>query len=257
MIKRRPVLWRIAFAAVVAILLGSIPFVFANASTLPVFFWTEDLSEHGACPNGYVALTFDDGPDPATTPRIAQELRNGGARGTFFLIGARAEAHPDIVGQLKARGMGIGNHTYDHPFLDELPPDVAVNEIESTSRILDDLGVAPNFFRPPYGRTNPTVSAAAQSRGMTEVLWTYDSDDYENVPADHLVQMSTKAKNGDIFLFHDGYESTVAAMPRVLANLSARGLCSGRVVPSAVPQQAWVEYDGPDRTYYGATTARW
>lgn len=257
MIKRRPVLWRVAFAAVVAVLLAAIPFVFANASALPVFLWTEDLSEHGACPNGYVALTFDDGPDPATTPRIAQELRNGGARGTFFLIGARAEAHPDIVGQLKGRGMDIGNHTYDHPFLDELPPDAAANEIEVTNRILNNEGVTPTIFRPPYGRTNPAVSAAARARGMTEVLWSFDSDDYANVPPQYMIDMSAKANNGDILLFHDGYESTVAAIPGVLANLSARGLCSGRVVPSAVPQQAWREYTGDDRTYYNATTARW
>jgi len=256
-IKRRPVWWRVAFAAVVAVLLGSIPFVFANASTLPVLLWTEDLSEHGVCPNGYVALTFDDGPDPVTTPRIVQELRNGGARGTFFFIGARAEAHPDITQQIEAQGMTVGNHTYDHPFLNELSPEAVEKEIDSTTRILNDEGTSPTFFRPPYGRTNPTVSAIARSRGLTEVLWTYDSDDYEHVPAQHLIEMSAQAKNGDILLFHDGYESTVAAMPQVLANLSARGLCSGRIVPSTVPQQAWVEYDGDDRTYYNATTARW
>lgn len=257
MIKRRLSLWRLVAATLTILLLGSIPVVLANASELADMLPKGDLSEKGICPNGYVALTFDDGPDPVTTPRIMEELRDGGARGTFFVIGAKAEAHPELIHQLDRDGMTIGNHTYDHPFLDQAPSDVVRNEITHTTQILKDEGVTPTLFRPPYGRTNPSVTATAQSLGLTEALWTYDSDDYDNVTTQQLLTAAGKTRNGDVLLLHDGHQSTVDALPQVLANLTQRGLCSGQVVPSALPQQAWVEYDGPDRTYYNATTARW
>ena len=261
MIKRRPVLWRIAFAIIVAALLGSIPFVFAGASQIPSMVsmvFPEDQSEKGACPNGYVALTFDDGPDPVITPQISQALRNGGARGTFFVVGARAEAHPEIVRQIRAEGMEVGNHTYDHPFLDELSPDQLRDQMIVTNEIIDGTGgPAPTLFRPPYGRTNGMVQETARALGMTEVLWTYDSDDYAQVTVDQMMGVAAKAKNGDVLLFHDLFPSTVQAIPRILADFSARGICSGRIVPSGTPTQAWLDYDGDDRAYYGATTARW
>ena len=260
MIKRRPVLWRIAFAAIVAMLLGSIPLVFAGASQIPSMVsmvFPEDQSEKGVCPNGYVALTFDDGPDPVITPQVTQALRNGGARGTFFVVGARAGAHPEIVRQIRAQGMEIGNHSYDHPFLDQLSPDRLRDEMISTSEIIDQVGPAPTLFRAPYGRTNDMVRDTARTQGMTEVLWTLDSNDYEHATPEHMVEVAKRTKHGDVLLFHDIFPSTVAAIPRILDDLRARGLCSGRIVPSGTPTQAWLDYDGSDRAYYSATTARW
>lgn len=214
--------------------------------------------ETRACPGGYVALTFDDGPSESTTLRIVSELRAGEARGVFFMIGTLAGAHPDIVRRVRVAGMDVGNHTYDHPFLDQLDPTAVKMEITSTNDMLAGLaGPAPTLFRPPYGRTNATVSAAARDLGMTEVLWTYDSDDYENVSVAKMLEVAAKAKDGDILLFHDGYENTVAAIPLILADFSKRGICSGKVVPSTIRKQAWVDYAGDDRTYYYATTARW
>jgi peptidoglycan-N-acetylglucosamine deacetylase len=92
---------------------------------------------------------------------------------------------------------------------------------------------------------------------MTEVLWTHDSDDYEGASAEHLIEVARRAKDGDVLLFHDGVRSTVDALPRILTDLTARGLCSGQIVPSTVPKRAWVEYAGEDRTFYFARTIRW
>jgi len=217
----------------------------------------EDVSEKGACPNGYVALTFDDGPDPVITPQIAQTLRDRGARGTFFVVGTKAGAHPEIIQQIRAQGMEVANHTYDHPFLDELAPDRLRDEMIATNEIIDRGGPAPTLFRAPYGRTNDMVRGTASTLGMTEVLWTRDSHDYEHATPDQMVGVAANAKHGDVILFHDIFPSTAAAIPLILDNFAARGICSGRIVPSETPTQAWLDYDGNDRKYFGATTARW
>src|SRR4051794_32032773 len=92
----RRVLWRIAMGVLLAVtpFISSSAIASPNPSPSPV---DTPSGERAACPRGYVALTFDDGPDPVTTPQIAAVLEAHGARGTFFVVGARAEAHPDIV----------------------------------------------------------------------------------------------------------------------------------------------------------------
>ncbi|MDD7921229.1 polysaccharide deacetylase family protein [Actinomycetospora callitridis] len=255
--SRRRVLWR----AAMGLLLAVTPFISASAIASPSpspSSVTTSPDQRGGCPHGYVALSFDDGPDPTTTPRLAEILTAHRARGTFFVVGAIAAAHPDIIRRLRVDGMIVGNHSYDHPFLDQLGADDVRRELQETNDVLDGLaGPAPVLFRPPYGRTNETVETAARSLGMTEVLWTHDSDDYEGASAEHLIEVARRAKDGDVLLFHDGLRSTVDAIPRILTDLTARGLCSGQIVPSTVPKRAWVEYAGEDRTFYFARTTRW
>ena len=82
---------------------------------------------------GHVALTFDDGPVDPTTMQIAEELRANGEHGVFFFIGALSGARPDIVRSVRAVGMEVGNHTYDHPFLDTLPASAVRDEIVATN----------------------------------------------------------------------------------------------------------------------------
>ena len=217
-----------------------------------------DSSEEGACPGGYVALTFDDGPNLDTTLAITHELRARHDRGTFFLIGNLAAQHPEIVERIRVAGMEVGNHTLDHPFLDQLDASQVRDELAKTSNIITGLaGPAPTLFRPPYGRTNDIIRAIANQMHMAEVLWTYDSDDYAEATVPQMLAQGAKAKNGDILLFHDGYQSTVDALPKILDNFSSRGICSGRIVPTKVRQQAWLDYTGDDRTYYYAKAARW
>jgi peptidoglycan/xylan/chitin deacetylase (PgdA/CDA1 family) len=211
-----------------------------------------------SCPRGHVALTFDDGPVDPTTMQIAEELRANGEHGVFFFIGALSGARPDIVRSVRAVGMEVGNHTYDHPFLDTLPASAVRDEIVATNEILDGLaGPAPVLFRPPYGRSSTAVRAAAHDLGMTEVLWTYDSDDYAASSVDQMVSTAAKAKDGDILLFHDGYDTTVVAIRKILRLFAERGICTGKVVATARRQQAWVDYPGDDRTYFYAAAAPW
>jgi peptidoglycan/xylan/chitin deacetylase (PgdA/CDA1 family) len=205
------------------------------------------------CDHGYVALTFDDGPSTTTTA-ILQALRdNGLTRATFFNIGAQEQLHPDLVLAEQAAGERPGDHTYSHPFLDELTLGEAAGEILGTQQIHEQItGVREALFRPPFGRTTPEIRAIARSMGMTEVLWTIDTQDYAGATTAQIVATALTAHRGDIILMHDaGYATTVAAVPQIIRGLGDRGICAGRVVPTRHPVTAW-----PGTTFF-ATAARW
>jgi peptidoglycan/xylan/chitin deacetylase (PgdA/CDA1 family) len=207
-----------------------------------------------SCPRGHVALTFDDGPSP-TTLAILGALRHGRqAHATFFTIGAQEQRHPELVRAVARAGHEIGDHTYSHPYLDELSATAAAREILGTQQIHEQLtGVRERLFRPPYGRTSPAIRAVAGSLGMTEVLWTIDAKDYlPTTTVRDIVTRALSAHDGDIVLLHDaGYTTTVAAVPAILEGLARRGLCPGRVVPTRWPVTAW------PGMRFSATAAAW
>jgi peptidoglycan/xylan/chitin deacetylase (PgdA/CDA1 family) len=212
----------------------------------------EAAAEPGPCANGFVAISFDDGPT-AMTPDYVQALYDAGwVKATFFLTGAHAQEYPQYVDLLAANGQWIGNHSYSHPFLDELGEPDAFNELLGTNQIIQSMtGTAPTLFRPPYGRTNAGIRQDATSLGMTEVLWTTDSFDYNGVSTADIVANAMQVQPGGIILLHEGYATTLAAIPQIVDGLAQRGLCAGKIVPSATPVEAW-----PGTTYY-ATAAHW
>lgn len=206
-----------------------------------------------ACRNGYVALTFDDGPS-TTTASILDALRSaGGARATFFNVGAHELELQDLVVAEATAGQWVGDHTYSHPFLDQMSSEAAYNEILGTQQIHQQLtGATETLFRPPFGRTNAAIRAQAKSLGMTEALWTIDTHDYDGRSTAQIVAAAGGARNGDIVLMHDaGYQTTVAAVPAIVDGLASRGLCAGKVVPTRYPVTAW-----PGTTFY-ARAAHW
>jgi peptidoglycan/xylan/chitin deacetylase (PgdA/CDA1 family) len=176
-----------------------------------------------------VALTFDDGPHPETTPALLAAL--GDAPATFFLQGSAAAARPDLVRAIAAAGHAIGNHTWTHPRLPALDPAARDREVRSTQDLLTDLtGNRPVLFRPPYGDTGAEVAATIAEHGLTEVLWSIDTRDWAGVDADEITRAAAAAEAGGIVLMHDGgHPSTVEAVPRILAALAARGLRPGRL----------------------------
>jgi peptidoglycan/xylan/chitin deacetylase (PgdA/CDA1 family) len=182
-----------------------------------------------------VALTFDDGPYPSTTPALLAAL--GGVRATFFLWGEHAAAHPALVREIAAAGHVIGNHTWTHPYLTGLSPEARDQEVRRTQDLLVSLtGVRPVLFRPPYGDTDDAVRATVSSvsHGLTEVLWTVDTRDWAGASADDIVAAAGRADPGGVVLMHEGRPATVEAVPRILADLTTRGLRPGPV-PGAVP----------------------
>ncbi|ROO88633.1 peptidoglycan/xylan/chitin deacetylase (PgdA/CDA1 family) [Actinocorallia herbida] len=204
------------------------------------------------CANGYVALSFDDGPT-TLTPDYVQALHDAGwVRATFFLTGANALDHPSYVDLLAQNGHWIGNHTYSHPFLDTLSSTDVFNELLGTNQILlSQTGVAPTLFRPPYGRTDSTIRGHATTLGMTETLWTTDSLDYNGITAAQITANALTVAPGGIILLHEGYQTTLDALPDIISGLADRGLCAGKIVPSEDPVEAW-----PGTTFY-AVAAHW
>ena len=204
-----------------------------------------------ACRNGYVSLSYDDGPT-ASTPALLRALRKADLEVTFFNLGRQAEQFPGSVIEERRDGHAIGNHSYDHPDLTMATGEEIATQLQRTQQILTPLaGRKPTLFRPPYGAINDTVRAAADAAGLTPVIWTVDTVDWSSPSTASIVASALTVKSGGFVLMHDGYPNTIAAVPAIAAGLAKRGLCAGRIVPSATPTVAWEGLSFP------ASVTRW
>ena len=182
--------------------------------------------------NGYVGLTFDDGPTAGNTQNLLSALRNNGLRATMFNEGQYAAANPGLVRAQVDAGMWVGNHSYTHPHLIQQSQAQIDSEISRTqSAIASAGGGTPKLFRPPYGETNSTLKSVEQKYGLTEIIWDVDSQDWNNASTDAIVAANARLTNGQIILMHDWPANTVAAIPRIAQGLASRNLCAGMISP--------------------------
>lgn len=173
----------------------------------------------------WVALTFDDGPHPNTTPRLLSILKAHHAKATFFLVGMMAEAYPDLVLEEQRAGHLIANHSYHHVNLTKIHENDIGTELEACGLVLQHItGEKPRFFRPPGGDYNPTVSKIADNLGYRMVLWTDDPGDYSN-PGNQLVasRLLKRLSRGGIIVLHDGPVQTLDILPQILSSLEKEG----------------------------------
>jgi peptidoglycan/xylan/chitin deacetylase (PgdA/CDA1 family) len=194
----------------------------------------------GPCRNGYVGLTFDDGPS-ASTGQLLAALRAAHLRATMFDIGSNAAASPDLVRAALRAGMWVGNHTSTHAHLTQIGEPAAFDEIAGTQRTLRGItGRRPVLFRPPFGETDEQVRADARRLGLLEVLWTVDSADWNGATTEQIAAAARTLQPGGIILMHDWPPATIGAVPLIARDLRARGLCAGRIVftPRAIPYGA-------------------
>lgn len=153
-----------------------------------------------------IALTFDDGPDPATTPVLLDLLARHGARATFFLIGARAARHPELVARIAAEGHEIGNHSWDHPSLPALDAAGQAGQISRTAAVLAPHGG--RLMRPPYGDQTLRTHRIARRLGFRVVLWSVNGGDWRGEDADTLAgRLIARVGPGAIVLLHDSLQS--------------------------------------------------
>jgi peptidoglycan/xylan/chitin deacetylase (PgdA/CDA1 family) len=126
-----------------------------------------------------VALTFDDGPDPATTPKILAALAQADVRATFFVLGGKARQAPEVLRDIAAAGHDIGIHGDTHDRLLSLRhPATIVTSLERALAAVESvLGQRPTLFRPPIGHVSPRTAAAARQLGLTLVAWSVRSRD--------------------------------------------------------------------------------
>jgi peptidoglycan/xylan/chitin deacetylase (PgdA/CDA1 family) len=186
-------------------------------------------------PGRRVALTFDDGPDPKWTPRVADVLRRRHVHATFFVVGSQAARHPDIVRRLVADGHDIGNHTFTHASLTAGPQWRARTQLDLTEATLVGItGQYARFLRPPYSATPSAVStqqehrlAALAGSRYYVALADFDGRDWERPGVSAIVRhASPPGTTGGIVLLHDGggnRSETVAAVDRLITSLRARG----------------------------------
>ncbi len=195
-------------------------------------------------------MTFDDGPNPAITPKLLDLLDRYEAKATFFVIGRFVRECPDLVKETVARGHAIGNHTESHRNLLKLSPAQVTVELRLCHHaIANAVGAPPKWFRPPYGFRNPWVTATATALGSRTVMWTLIPGDWLDRPVEWLIRrmqpIATHAKRninrsdqppargtGDVLCLHDGYHRelnydrtrTLAALEHWLPRWRDQGL---------------------------------
>ncbi|MGG4169418.1 polysaccharide deacetylase family protein [Rossellomorea vietnamensis] len=173
----------------------------------------------------YVALTFDDGPDPHVTPRILNVLKEHDVQATFFMLGSQAEKYPAVAKSVAEAGHEIGNHTDHHKDLTKIGREQMVQEVMvSRQKIISATKVVPDILRPPYGAINSDVETIANDNGTSLVLWSVDSLDWENKNAAAINRVVQKEiAPGAIILLHDVHSTTADALPTLLTTLEKEG----------------------------------
>jgi peptidoglycan/xylan/chitin deacetylase (PgdA/CDA1 family) len=178
-----------------------------------------------------VWLTIDDGPDERDTPRLLDLLDRHGARAAFFLIGARAERHPELVAELLRRGHEVGHHTQTHPagsFWFASPARLRA-ELDLGLAALARGGARPRWFRAPVGIKNLGLGRALAQRGLACVGWNLRTGDGVGRDPERIAARAlARVRPGDILLMHEGENVDrrvrVEAIALVLKGLDSRGL---------------------------------
>lgn len=176
-----------------------------------------------------VALTFDDGPSLEVTPAVLDTLRVYGVRATFFVLGAQAARHPEILRRIVAEGHALGVHGYQHRPLALASAEVVRREIEQTRDLIAQLAPdapALHFFRPPYGFKNARLPFLARSLNCRMTSWTLNSHDYQAKTLNEITgAVLPRLKPGAIVLLHDGADNhkTALALPLLLRGLRTQG----------------------------------
>ena len=195
-------------------------------------------------PEGRVALTFDDGPQPGSTDRVLDVLAELGVRATFFCVGRNAQAHPDLVHRIRAEGHVVGSHSMTHPHPGETARAQLRREYTDGRRaVADVLGADTPLFRPPHGYIDPAGAVMLRHLAVSTWLWTVDPTDWRpGATAQEIAAVAGRAESGDVVLLHAWVEqpladealdrsATIAALPVVVAAIRERGLSLGTLEP--------------------------
>ncbi len=237
-----------------------------HATTLAAL---NELQNPSSCQGGYIALTFDDGPNAETSNKL-DALRAAGLKATFFVLGQQVAQYPDVARRIIAEGHHIGNHSFTHASLATLTREMIDWEIQQTQQIVFAVtGYTPQFVRPPMGETNALVKERIQAAGLREVLWTHDTFDWlpytvrelsfsdgtlipGNEPWvgqfrtwDAVLRRIMNVQPNGIVLMHDALTSSTQMLPHLAdywsRTLTGTPICSGRIVPTTnvMPNQDW------------------
>jgi peptidoglycan/xylan/chitin deacetylase (PgdA/CDA1 family) len=191
-----------------------------------------------------VALTFDDGPDPAGTPVLLDALDRLGLVATFFCLGQHAARYPELVGEIRRRGHAVGTHGYAHEHHLLRGPRWVAKDIDAALEAMAAAGVSPRWYRPPYGQASGPTLLAARRRGLGTVLWSGWGREWAAPDAGAVAARIRPALvAGAIVLLHDSdafsppgsAARTLAALEDVAGVLEARGLGTATLDEAVAP----------------------
>jgi len=193
------------------------------------------LFRMGATDQKKIALTFDDGPDPDWTPDVLDILKARGVKATFFVIGKSVERYPWLAKRIIDEGHEIGNHSFTHPNLAEIPTSLIRLELNATQRLIESVtGLSTTLFRPPYNADSKPSKLeelvpikVAQSLGYMTILENIDPKDWQTENSQQIIDRIKDTRTlGNIVLLHDGggdRSGTVEALPKLLDYFTERG----------------------------------
>ncbi|WP_250564157.1 polysaccharide deacetylase family protein [Sphaerisporangium fuscum] len=187
---------------------------------------------------GHVALTFDDGPDPVSTPRFLDELRRLECLATFFVLGEMLQRHPEVGRRIVAEGHELAVHGWRHVNALLARPGRVTREVRGAAELAHAVsGARPAWYRPPYGVLSAETLCAARAAGLRPVLWTVWGRDWTSAasPASVMAALAPGLRGGATVLLHDtdhtsapgSWRAALGALPEVVARCRAMGLRVG------------------------------
>ncbi len=203
------------------------------APFLPWLAFFLPVISQGCTGKPMVALTFDDGPDPATTPTLLALLEQNHIQATFFVTGWKAEKYPRLMRSILAKGHSVGNHSYSHSYRTLLGGPRAIRmEIMGAQKALARFGIQPLAFRPPVGITTPGLGRVLGQLGMYAVNFRFRTFDGGNRRLRNLARFTLgQVRPDDILVLHDlnpahnrGVDLWLGEVLRIITGLGERGL---------------------------------
>ncbi|MGX7108882.1 polysaccharide deacetylase family protein [Facklamia miroungae] len=182
---------------------------------------SEDSSEHSLS-SKFVVLTFDDGPNPITTPQILDTLKFYDVKASFFVLGQNAEKYPDIIKRMQDEGHLIGNHSYSHRNFTLISEAEILDELNRTNQIIESATHASvNYYRMPYGAGG---QREMQLTKMTPVLWNVDSEDWKSRNEQMIInRVNSTLRPDPVILMHDIYQETANSLGTIIENIRRNG----------------------------------
>jgi peptidoglycan-N-acetylglucosamine deacetylase len=190
-----------------------------------------ELFLHGPENRKRIALTFDDAPDETFTPRVLDALKQVNVKGTFFLIGERCAAHPEVASRIVDEGHVIGNHTWNHPNLTKITKQARDYQIQHAEDVIFNITKKRTaLFRPPYGALNPEIVRELKEKNYKVIYWNVDSLDWMGLTGPQVTaNILAHARSGSILLQHaaggsgEDLSGTIAAIAYFVETLRKEG----------------------------------
>ena len=223
-LRRKPTI--ITAVSLVVVLVAAV--VLWNVSSSRTFQFFGELVNRVETNEKVVALTFDDGPDPAGAQQVLDTLQDEQVKATYFLMGKDLASHPELGRKIAEAGHEIGNHTYNHKRMVGVLPSTVAEEIEDTDAEIRKTGYQGEIhFRPPNGKKLFALPHYLSEHNRKTIMWDVEPDSEGTPPAQQIEQdVLSQTKPGSIILLHPMYASrdqTRQALKPIITKLKERG----------------------------------